>query len=371
VLGGAEADTQRVFGVLQQRGYPVRVLTCGGNPMPPQGQWVDTVGIPVEILTSGRVGRLQQMLFAWRIAIQLLARRKEFEIVFVSMTGLHLFASLLMGRLLGKRIFVKIHGSTVIPALAGSLLGRVELHWMRHWAERVMVLNEEMVQEALAQDIPRETICYMPNPIDVDEFRPAAKEQRQQLRQRFGFGVDTPVLLYVGRLSPEKGVDWLLQSFARARSRCGNCMLALLGDGPIRAQLEARARELGLSAEAARFLGRVPADDVPQYLQAADAFALVSPNEGFSCALAEAMAVGLPAVVSAIPANVQLVRDGVHGYTAPAGDVDATADAIARLMEDATQRRSMGEAARALVETNFSTHQVIRQYEALFQRPAG
>lgn len=148
-------------------------------------------------------------------------------------------------------------------------------------------------------------------------------------------------------------------------------MLALLGDGPIRAQLEARVRALGLPENAVRFLGRVPADDVPQYLQAADAFALVSPNEGFSCALAEAMAVGLPAVVSAIPANVQLVQDGLQGYTAPPGDVDATANAIARLMEDAAQRASMGEAARSMVVTNFSTNQVVDQYEALFRRTAG
>lgn len=336
--------------------------------MPAVSEWTDPLGVPVSILTQGAQGHRDEILFALRAALQLMLKRRQYDVVFASMTGLHLLVALLAGRLLGKRIFVKIHGSTVIPSLAASIVGRLELRWMARWAERVMVLNEEMVQEALAQNIPSNRICFMPNPVDVAEFQPAREEEQPRLRDGLGLPVGKTILLYVGRLSPEKGVDWLIRAFAQASPKCPQAMLALLGDGPMRVQLEQLARELGLSHQQVRFLGRVAAGDVPRYLQAADAFALVSPNEGFSCALAEAMASGLPAVVSAIPANVQLVRDDLEGFTAPPGDVEQTAGAIVKLLNDTPARVRMGKSARALIETNYSTAKVVDQYEALFLR---
>jgi glycosyltransferase involved in cell wall biosynthesis len=174
------------------------------------------------------------------------------------------------------------------------------------------------------------------------------------------------VLLYTGRLSHEKGLHWLLDAFALVAPQHPDAMLVLLGDGPMRAELQQRATKLGLASQQLRFAGRVASHEVPGWLQAADAFALVSPNEGFSCALAEAMSVGLPAIVSAIPANTQLVHNEEHGFTAPAGDITATAQAIGRLMTDPSARLRMGAAARQRVLANYSLEQVVDRYEALF-----
>jgi glycosyltransferase involved in cell wall biosynthesis len=93
---------------------------------------------------------------------------------------------------------------------------------------------------------------------------------------------------------------------------------------------------------------------------------LVSPNEGFSCALAEAMASGLASVVSDIPANSQLVEESIHGSLVPAGDIAATAAAFVRQASDFSATQEMGARARQRVVDHFSTDRVVDQYEALF-----
>ena len=101
---------------------------------------------------------------------------------------------------------------------------------------------------------------------------------------------------------------------------------------------------------------------------ASDVFALTSPSEGFACALLEAMAVGLPSLVSAIPANLQLIDDGIHGLTVPFGNEEATADGFAKLLHDPVLRQKMGGAARTRAVENYSTTKVVKRYETLFEK---
>jgi glycosyltransferase involved in cell wall biosynthesis len=362
VVGGAEMDAQRVSAGLIARGHQVRVICAGGGPMPPQGPWVDGAGVPVEILTNSHASRWDHVRFALRVALTLWHRRREYDVAFFSMSGLHLATGLPVSRWLGKTILTKVHGSTVIPTMERSPLGRMELRWMARWASRVMVLNDEMVAEALAAGIPQSKILHMPNPIDTETFAPVSPEERLEIRQRLGIPQSARVLLYTGRLSKEKGLTWLIESFAAVSPQVPDTQLILLGDGPIRKDLEELALRLGMGEDRIRFAGRVPSTEVAPWLQAADAFALVSPAEGFSCALAEAMSTGLPAVVSAIPANTQLIDNGVHGFTAAPGDIEGTAEAIRRLFHE-TEFRKMSEAARKCVVNNYSLEQVLDRYE--------
>lgn len=365
VMGGAEMDAQRVCAELIRRGHTVTVLCQGGPPMPPRRRWVDDAGVPVRILTRRSTGRWRHILFALRVSATLWRERRNYDVVFFSMFGLHLFTGLPVSRWLGKSILSKVHGSSIITKVSRSWTGRQEIKWLARWAERVMVLNDEMVEEARAAGIPASKILHMPNPVDTAAFAPAPLEERSRIRERLGIPFSARVLLYTGRLSHEKGLGWLIDAFAAVAPEFPDAQLILLGDGPIRARLEEQAAGAGLGARQIRFAGRVPSQEVALWLQAADAFALVSPNEGFSCALAEAMSTGLPAVVSAIPANVQLVEEGAHGYTAPPGDIPATAQAIGSLLGGNDGAR-MGQAARQRVVENYSLSQVADRYEALF-----
>jgi glycosyltransferase involved in cell wall biosynthesis len=365
VIGGSELEAQRICAALMRRGHRVQVVCAGGNPMPPVRDWIDPMGVPVRIYDGRWEGASKDRVFALRVAGMLIRERKNYDLVYFLMQGLHLAAGLPAARFLRKPILMKIGGSGVIPLMSRSHWGRLELRWLRRWAHRVMILNEGMREEALREGFAKEQLLWMPNPVDTVEFSPCDEQERAHLRDERGIPAAAPVVVYSGRLAPEKALPTLIAAFAEVARRKPEAMLLLVGNGPVRAALERQAGALGL--ENVRFAGGVEPGEVRSWLRVADVFALVSLSEGFPCALAEAMAVGLPAVVSDIPATRQLVDHEQHGLLAPVGDERAISASILRLLDNAGLRARMGEAARARIVENYSTEKVADRYEALFQ----
>jgi glycosyltransferase involved in cell wall biosynthesis len=271
-----------------------------------------------------------------------------------------------VARWLGKPIVMKISGSGIPTLMHASWLGRLELRWLNKWARRVMILNPGIAAEAVAAGLEPQRLLWMPNPFDTDEFVPCSSGMRQELRDRFKIPTQAGVAIYIGRLAPEKELPTLLGAFATVVERQPEALLILIGDGPCRRELEACVAQLGL-ADRVRFEGRQPAASICHWLQASDLFALISSNEGFPCSLSEAMAAGLPSVVTDIPGSVQLIDSGVHGLVVPVGDEARIADAIAGLLADPESRARMGQAARRRIVENYSTDKVLDRYEALFQ----
>lgn len=365
VLGGSELEAQRVCAALIQRGYRIRVVCAGGDPMPPLRDWIDPKGVPVRIYAGRWKGAWKDIVFALRVAGMLVRERREYQLVYFLMQGLHLAAGLPVARILRKPILMKVGGSGVITLLTGSLAGRLELRWLRRWAYRVMILNDGMRAEALREGFDPARLHWMPNPVDTGEFSPCSDASRQTLRDRFGIPKSACVILFCGRLAPEKALPSLLEAFAQVVTRIPEAMLLLVGDGPLRAALANRAAELRIS-ERVVFAGRVDSDDVRLWMQIADVFTLVSINEGFPLALIEAMSVGLPSVVSDIPANRQLIEHGTHGLLVPSEDPAAIATSLITLLDDPAQRARMGLAARHRVLENYSTDKIADRYESLF-----
>lgn len=367
VMGGSEIEAQRVSAAMIRRGHDVRVLCAGGPPMPPLRDWVDPAGVPVTILTRRSRGKWKDWVFAGEVSRFIWSSRRRYDVVYFLMQGLHLAAGLPLAHFLKKPMVVKIAGSSVIPIMRKSRAGRLELDWMQQWRVPLMVLNEGMVEEALADGFARDRIVWMPNPVDPREFRPALPGESEAWRESHGIPASARVVIYVGRLSHEKGLRPLLGGFACAAGRDPEALLLLVGDGALRPELETLARELGMNSGQVRFVGRVPAEDIPCWLRSSDIYSLTSPSEGFPCALLEAMSAGIPSVVSAIPANLQLVDEGVHGLTVPFDNEEAIGKAFLKLFNDAGLRKSMGEAARQRVVDNYATDKVIDRYESLFQ----
>lgn len=367
VMGGSEIEAQRVAAAMIRRGHRVHVLCAGGPPMPPLRNWVDPAGVSVSILTRHSRGRWKDWSFACQVAWAIWNRRRSYDVVYFLMQGLHVAAGLPVARLLKKPMVTKVAGSNVIPLLRRSRAGRWELDKMQKWRVPVMILNDGMLAEALADGFIRDQLVWMPNPVDPDEFRPALPGESAAWRTSHEIAHDARVAIYVGRLSHEKGLRGLISGFARAARSTPKALLVLVGDGPMRSELERLARESNLSPAQVRFVGLAPAREIPSWLQASDVFSLTSPSEGFACALLEAMAAGLPSVVSAIPANLQLIDNGIHGLTVPFDNEEAIAGALLKLFCDPDLRQSMGSAARRRAVENYSTTKVVDRYEALFE----
>ena len=367
VLGGSEIEAQRVSAAMIKSGHEVRVLCAGGPPMPAIRDWIDPAGVPVSILTQRSRGRWKDLAFTWEVARAIWKLRRSYDIVYFLMQGLHLAAGLPLVHFLRKSVVVKISGSNLIPLMRRSRAGRLELNWMQKYRVPVMILNDGMVQEALADGFRRDQLVWMPNPVDPDEFRPPLPGESETWREKNRIPINAKVAIYVGRLSAEKGIRELIGGFAHAAVADPDAVLVLVGGGSMLEELRHLASERGLTPHQVRFVGQVPASEIPSWLRASDVFSLTSPNEGFPCALVEAMGAGLPSVVSNIPANLQLVDKGVHGLSVPFNDEEAIGKAFLALFRDGDRRQRMGIAARQRVLDNYSTARIVERYETLFR----
>lgn len=305
-------------------------------------------------------------MFAAGVVWALIRKRREVRIAYFLMPGLQVLVGVPVARLLGLRVLMKFSGSGEIRKLTKGRLGRIELLLLRRFAHRIMALNPGMLEEAADAGFDRAQVVWMPNPVDTDEFCPCRDGARSDLRADLGLPDGAFVIVYVGRLSPEKELPSLIGAFAGIARGHPEAILALVGDGPSRATLVARVGELGLE-EKVRFTGMVGVASVLKWLQASDVFALVSSLEGFPCSLIEAMSAGLPSIVSDIPANTQLIEDGTHGLAVPLRNEESIAAGMLRLLGDRGLRTRLGMSARSLILENYSSEKVAERYEALFR----
>lgn len=198
------------------------------------------------------------------------------------------------------------------------------------WATLVTA-NSHGALDTMQAFVPASRLAYVPNPIVT---RGTVADRSRSDRSILG----------VGRLVPQKGFDLLLRAFAEGARELAGWRVEILGDGPLRQELARLAETLGV-ADRVVLHGHVD-DPFPHYARAA-MLVLPSRFEGMPNALLEAMASGLPAIVSdASPGPLEVVIDGENGLVVPAGDVTALARAMTRLAGDADVRRSMGETGR-------------------------
>lgn len=177
-------------------------------------------------------------------------------------------------------------------------------------------------------------------------------------------------LLFVGRLVERKGVHLLLEALAVLEPG-RRVLLHVLGDGPERAPLEARAAELGVGGRV-RFHGFVSREALEARMAACDCFVLPAvvdakgDTEGLGVVLLEAMAYGRPTIASAAGGIVDIVRDGRNGFLVPPGDAAALADAVRRMMDDPAAAREMGAAGREDVRAGFSWEVIVERLAAVY-----
>ena len=208
-------------------------------------------------------------------------------------------------------------------------------------------------------DAARVDVIY--NGVDVGpELSPA---QRLALRQTLGFTKDHIVIGTVGRFDPIKNLPMLVDSLAGAHGQNGRIRGLLVGDGPEFGAIQQRIDLHGLN-EAVRLTGF--RSDARQLVQCMDLFVLSSFSEGTSMALLEAMASGVPAAVTAVGGNPEIVIAGETGWVVPSGAVAALTSAILDAVADEPLRQDFGRAGRQRFEEHFTFGRMIERYRDLY-----
>ena len=165
---------------------------------------------------------------------------------------------------------------------------------------------------------------------------------------------DVRRVLCVARISPEKGLTFLIEAFKKLADSGLNCELRLAGDGSMRADLEAMARNLGI-ADKVTFLGFINEAQIAQELQLADIFVLTSYVEGVPVSAMEAMAVGVPVVATNVGGTSELIQDGVSGLLVRPSDTETIYASIRKLIENPDLRSQIAKNGRLIVEKEFDS----------------
>ena len=240
------------------------------------------------------------------------------------------------------------HMTESAPFLYPRARDRVLMRWItRHLfprADRVIVVAEELERDLVTQfGVPAKMIDVVLNGHDIARLRAAAAEPLEPpwMRQRGSAGrasTESHTVVAVGRLVHLKGYDLLMHALVKLR-QTRDVRLILVGDGEQRAELERLATQLGLH-DIVMFAGEQ--ENPWRFVARADLVALTSRTEAFPSVLVEAMALGVPVLATASSAGVrECLRDGACGLIVPAGDIDAIAAGIDRLLGNAELRASL------------------------------
>lgn len=285
-------------------------------------------------------------------------------------------------RMMGPDV-IHMHNPSALlyGAIAGKLAGAFHMMVTQHGSisaeSRKMQFATRQLSRVIDKNIPvsidiekyiRDHFCInkdkietIINGIDGHIYRSDAVKgiaKRKQFRAE-----DKVVIGHVARLSPEKDQKNLLKAFSMVVKEIDNVRLFIVGDGPLRNDLESLAKELNISDKVvfAGFQG-----DIPALLNMFDLFVLSSIREGTSLTLIEAMAAGLPIVATDIGGNPNVVSDKNTGLLVPAQDPDKLAEAIICLCRNPKMREEMGKAGRKRMEENFNLGRTADRYAELY-----
>ncbi len=355
-IGGAERGLYELVTRMDRERFEVEVFTLRDGPVSAR---LADAGIPVTVL--GVRGKWDIMKLP---RLTKLLRNGHFDLLHT-----HLFHADLAGRPAAKAAGVPHLVHTVWTAEGRFRPWQFAYaRLLRQSCDRVICVSQSVRDHhARLSKLPDDAYVVIPWGVDVEKFR-RDQASRRRLRSEWQLAEDDVLLAFVGRLEFYKGIDTLLAALARLASVGRPVRAVIAGDGPQRPAVEKFiAQEPG--GKFVRMLGMV--SDVPAVLSAADIYAMPSLWEGWPLALGEAMSASLPAIGTNVPGIRDLIIPEQTGLLIDSKDANALAGAIQRLVENASLRTSLGEAARRRIVDQFTIEQTIAAHERLYDEVAG
>jgi glycosyltransferase involved in cell wall biosynthesis len=370
LVGGYERAAERLSLELVRGGHSVTVATERVDRSWPARE--DLGGVTIRRLWCIYRRGLHVATAMASLGWFLLWRGRRFDVWHVHQYREAAVVAVLMGRLLSRPVVLKVTSSGeggIARLIADTRMPKLAA-WALRNVDACVAVSRETETEAAAFGIPKDRVYLIGNGVDVKSFHPAEDDaERRRLRGELGLD-EGHVAISVGRFSEEKNPLGLLEAWAAAKAsdHAGEAAaawtLALLGDGALRDDVRAAVERLGLERSVVLAGHR---DDVDRWLQASDVYVLTSHREGLSNTTMEAMATGLPVVVTAVSGMSELVEDPEAGVVVPTGDAGALADALLGLMSNAADRESMGRRGRAVIVERYSIESVAEQHVTMYR----
>ncbi len=309
-----------------------------------------------------RIGKARYLLHARRV------RRLIHHLQPDLLHALHLTSYGFLGSLAHFHPFLlSVWGTDVLEAPQLTPFHRWLTRHALARADAITATGLHLALETTRYTPPATPVTVVPYGVDLARFSPLHGELPLSPNGEEDGGRGRPIVIgTTARLSPEKGLTYLVDAFARLRERYGDHVrLRIAGEGPERSALEQQVARLNLG-DSVELSGWLEHEDVPEFLRSLDVFALPSTWEGFGVSAVEASATGLPVVASNIHGIPDAVLDGKTGILVPSQEPAALASALARLVDDPELRKRLGESGRAFVARNYDWSANVLQMELLY-----
>lgn len=289
-----------------------------------------------------------------------LVRTAGIDVLHAHLPNAHVLAGI-VGRMTGRAVLGTIHSRQI---------GMTELEVHRAADTHLCTVCRASELQVLGVGVERSRLSCIANGIDTHEFRPAPESPQardQDDSTAAPAAPRTPMIGFVGRLSPEKGPEVFVRAALLLRDRLPNARFVIAGDGPSRERVEALAAQYLLD-DRLELLGT--RDDMPSVYRGLDVLVSSSHSEALPLAVMEAMACGVPVVATRVGGVPELVAHGSTGWLVEAGDFQGLATAAASLIEQPETHARFAHAARARVVERFDIARHVDAYAALLERLA-
>lgn len=275
------------------------------------------------------------------------------------------FLGALAARMSGVRhIVCTVHGMAEpfrgLKNVKSSIYNFLNLQVQRFLLEKVITVSND-IRRTLTKKIKPSKLATVHNGIDLDRLKNI--RPRNEIRRELSLPDDALVLGSVGRMMPVKGYEYLLRACKLIFEKDSHARLIMVGEGPLRGRLESYAADLGIAGKVI-FPGFLP--ETADIINAMDIFVLSSLHEGISISLLESLALGIPAVVTDVGGNPEVLEDGRHGRLVPPRDSNALVEACLGLANDSEKRLMMGNMGRDYIKANFSKEAMAEKMQRIY-----
>lgn len=363
-LGGSGVVATELARALAARGHHVHLLSSD-----PPFRWQD--GVPR--LTFHRVNipsyplfREPQYLLALANSIAHVADEQRLDVVHAHYAVPHATAAYLADQMMTSagcaskpRMVTTLHGTDITLIGADSSYSWV-VGFSIERSHGVTAVSESLRRDTVALVGVRREIEVIPNFLDCETYR----RQFDPVLRRAICPDGEALLMHMSNFRPVKRVESVIEVFQRVKQALPSRLL-LVGDGPVRVDIEEQARGLGVH-DSIVFVGEE--HDPVKWLSIADLFLLPSAQESFGLAALEAMACEVPVVSSNVGGLPEIVRDGVTGYACDADDVSGMSHRAIELLRDPQRRQEMGRRAANMVRVEYCVDRIVPLYEAAYER---
>jgi glycosyltransferase involved in cell wall biosynthesis len=352
-IGGAENQVVTLASTINGDRYNVRVCCLRSE------------GVLANILKSNGIPVVSLNLRLRSLPIAVYKLYKLTKTIKPQIVHTHLTEADLWGRLVAKLAGVLV----IITTIHGRYYWRKPKlrlfidQLINHITDKVITVTDEIRQSYIKlHRISIQKIITIPNTVDIDRF--GVQSSRNELRNQLGVKDCEHLIGTVARLEQVKRLDQFLEAARAVCDVVSNVKFIIVGDGPLREELESQAWQLNLVPQFVSFLGS--RKDIPDLLSAMDYFVLSSESEGLPVALLEAMAASKPIIASRVGGIPEVIQDGYNGLLVSAHDPTGLAKAILRLIEDPGMCEAIGGEAYRTAVKRFSTEVVGQQITAIY-----